>query len=479
MSAAAGKSALRPVLAVVVEYGELPELLKIADTLRGALGREVIFFFAKRGYRRLDEDSRAVTARGHRWVDWRGVEPTEPACAAADLEEESAGRPYAPVPWLRALAGDLRALWRDWRGLRERYAQISAVVARLRPALVVVGQDLVGKELSFALIAARRQRVPTLIAPFAMFTMRELAEYALAHPEHHVGTRPLNALLATRYPRWALQRDGRTLVRLQGSRGLALEWSGLAGGDPWVPCSEPATAIACESRVAMRNFAAMGLPPGRLRIVGAAAFDRLAAALGDGGAGRERLMARHGLDAQRPLLVCGWPANIFAWLGERRIAYSEYAALARAWAGALASVRDAVQVLLTVHPKTLDSELEAARAQGIPLQRGDTEETVAHCDFFVTLNGSSITAWAIACGKPVLLFDCYGTGYRDFDAAPGCILTEDEAGFRTALARLCRGPAERSRLAAAQATVAGDWGELDGHCSARLAALCGELIGTA
>jgi hypothetical protein len=469
------------ILIAVVEYGELPEMLRVADVLRSSLNQQVAVFFAKRGYRDLGRDTASVLDRGHRWLDWRGIEHRRPAAPDAQGAEGGSGKPYVQVPWWRALAGDVRALLRDLRGLRRRYAEVAAIVARLRPVLLVVGQDLLGKELSFALIAAARQRVPSLIVPFAMFSAREIEAYAAARAEHHVGARPFNRLLAAWYPRWARNHAGATLVRLQGSRGLALEWSGLAGGDPWVPCSEPASAIACESRVAQRSFAAMGLPAERLHIVGAPVFDRLASRRGEGRSGRERLMTRHGLDPARPLLVCGWPANIFAWLGERRIAYRDYPALARVWAIALARVRDVhgTQVLLTVHPKTLDAELEAARASSLPVQRGDTEETVAHCDAFTTLNGSSITAWAIACRKPVLLFDCYGTGYRDFDSAPGCVMTHDEAAFVAALERLCGDPSHRAGLAAAQETVAADWGELDGRSAERLAALCAGLSGLA
>jgi hypothetical protein len=138
--------------------------------------------------------------------------------------------------------------------------------------------------------------------------------------------------------------------------------------------------------------------------------------------------------------------------------------------------RHGVDVLLTVHPKTLDTEMAAAVEQGLAYQRGETEEVVAHCDLFVTLNGSSITAWAIACGKPVLLFDCYDTGYTDFDQVPGCVMTTDESTFAGELARLCSDADARGSLARAQAGVAPQWGVLDGRSADRLATLATELM---
>ncbi|MEK7861650.1 MAG: hypothetical protein AAB295_00085, partial [Chloroflexota bacterium] len=47
------------------------------------------------------------------------------------------------------------------------------------------------------------------------------------------------------------------------------------------------------------------------------------------------------------------------------------------------------------------------------------------------------------------------------------------------LDQLCREPGHRAQLAAAQAAVAADWGQLDARSNERLAKLCGELIGAA
>jgi hypothetical protein len=472
---------LTVVLTAVVEYGELPAMLGAADVLRAALQASVRVLFAKRVYHHLARDTAEVIRRGHGWLDWSGAERQESApqeaLPSAEHEDRVDDRRGAPHYW-RALAGDLRGLVRDYRAFRRRYADMECILREQRPSLVLVGQDLIGKELSFLLIAARRLGIPTVILPFAMFSVRELAEYAVARTEHHVHGRPLNPLLAAWYPHWTLEHEGHRLVRFPASRALALEWSGLISGNPWAPCSEIASVVACESRVAKRGFASAGVPEARLRVIGSPAQDRLYAAVARGDEGRARLMRRHGLEPSRPLVVCGWPANVFAWAGGRSNAYPDYASLARAWAHALAAVRErsGVRVLVSVHPKTLDLELEPIRACSLPYQRGDSEETVAHCDLFVTLNGSSITAWAIACRKPVLLFDCYRTGYRDFDEAPGCVLVTEERAFHRELERLSTDEVSRQALASAQSGVASDWGELDGRSGERLASLCAELM---
>ena len=503
----------RGILVAVVEYGELPEMLRVADALGVGVAKPVVVFFAKRSYRRLDVDSAAVLARGHRWMDSEGRVQDQPAPTAPPMatEPERARRPeferrpivrrppaviavLLPIVlagrWIAqcflalatALRGGLsecRSVLRQARRFRQRYDDMARVLREQDPELVVVGQDLIGRELSFILLAAARASVPTMIVPFAMFSLREVGEYALTRPSHHVESSLLNRVLAALYPHWVLEHGPRRLLRLPGPSGLALELSRLVGGHPWVPCSEPADRIACDSEAARRNLIALGLPNASLRVVGAPVQDALARAIAKGTDGRRVLLARHLLvgDGERPLVVCGWPANLFPWLGGRRIAYGDYAELSRAWARHLADVRQrhGIDVLLTVHPKTLDAEMAAAAEQGLAYQRGDTEEVVAHCDLFVTLNGSSITAWAIACGKPVLLFDCYDTGYTDFDQVPGCVLTTDESAFASQLARLCSGADALGTLARAQAGVAAQWGVLDGRSADRLAALAIEL----
>jgi hypothetical protein len=501
------------VLAAVLEYGEFPEILRTADVIRERLKRDVAIFFAKPHYRRLAEDTAELVAHGHRWIDANGTTHAVSAEASpsdaksqrfvpAQAEPVLTRRPKLPRPvatvavalglalvavvapmacalrGLREICIEVVNLWSDLRRFQTRARQIEDVVKGTCPCLIIVSQAPVGTELSFLLRAARKHGVPTIFAPFAMFGLRELAEFAHATPAHHLDGRPLNRVLAAVYPRWAARFDGKWLLRLPGPRGLALELAGLVGANPWFPCAEPVTAIACDSRLARRGFEQLGMVAGRIESVGAPVHDCLAEHMARGVAGRDALMRRFGLDSTRPLLTCGWPVNMFDWAKGRGAVYTDYASLARAWASALAKMRDThgLEVLVSVHPKTLDEEIREATNRGLTVVRGDSDGLVAHCDLFTTLNGSSLTAWAIACNKPVVLFDCFRTGYTEFDDVPGCIMVGDLAAFVAELDRLCGDARARAVLADAQRPVAGDWGLLDGHAQERLAALAAELM---
>lgn len=471
---------MRPILGMVLEYGEFPEILRVADLLHARTGQSVVIQFVKPHYRRLAQDSAVVLAHGHAWMDAKG-ERHAAAAPAVVSGSEPVGSPSVAVPArpvrsaMREIAVDLINCVADLRRLRRRGRDMQRVILNVNPALLVVGQDSLAAELSFALQAAARARVPSLLVPFAMFNRKELVDYCSNQPELAVPASPLNRLAAWLFPRWVARDGAQPALRLRGSRVLAMELAGLCGGDPWTPCSEPVDAIACDSAVSVDSFARMGVPHDRLHVVGAPVHDVLAAMTRER---REEWLREQGLDGSRPLLVCGWPVNMLAWLGARRSAFADYDTLAKFWAENLVAVqqRHGWNVLVCAHPKTLDSELSCVEAAGLSWLRGQTEAAVAACNLLTTLNGSSITAWAIACAKPVLLFDCFETGYDDFEGAPGCRLVTDKDAFIGQLNTLCADSAQRMALAAEQSRVARDWGLLDGHSADRLAALAMRLM---
>ncbi len=506
-----------PLLFAVLEYGEFPEMLRVAEALHQRLGRPVVFWFVKASYRRLAQDSAAVVAQGFSWLDaagrWSdqvasGLAPQASAGAAPSLHEPLPKLPRAASRrgrlgrWL-ALAGlpvfvlsavlrdtgsalrhtarDLANFTRDLRRFRARHRVADGVLASIRPALVVVGQDAPGSDLPFLLVAAGQRRIPRLMAPFAMFSLNETADYAHARPGHRVQASALNTLVAKIYPHWVLGWRGERLLRLPGWRALALEHVGLVHGLPWTPLSEPVEALTAESEVAAQTLVELGVDSDRISVVGSPVHDRLGAHLAQRSALKERLCQEHGLDPPRPLVVCGWPANLFPWLAGRVIAYRSYDEVAVVWAAALADVRDrhGVNVMVSVHPKTLSHEYQAACDRGLPCRVGGADELIAASDLFTTLNGSSITAWAIACAVPVLLFDCFDTRYEDFKWVQGCVQVQDEHGFVDELSWLCADADARADLALRQREVAGRWGILDGGASTRLADLARRLIGAA
>lgn len=504
-----------PVLLVVLEYGELPELLRVAEVAGAALQTQAIFLFVKRGYRRLAEDTDRVVASGFQWMDMDGRLHDQPAPAESSghlsplvSEIPDVAQPVLPVravrrstaghlttasmlPFftvasllrdignaLRTLARDLANFRRDVSRFRRMYQELSKMLAQLHPSLLIVGQDTIASELSFVLIAAGRLGIPRLITPFAMFPVQGAAEYALSRPSHHAGSGALNRLVDKVYPHWSLDFRGHILLRHPGYRALALEMTGLTKGLPWSSLTEPVEAITASSEVAADALVALGVRRSTLHVTGSPVHDRLASMLAARAELRARLCQEYCLNPEKPLVVCGWPVNMFPWLAGRQVGYMDYSFVASAWTKILVEVRNrhGVNVIVSVHPKTLPSEIAPAEKAGLPCRRTGADELIVAADIFTTLNGSSITAWAIACGVPVVLFDCFLTRYPDFLSVPGCLNVETEDAFSAALHALCQDGEAREVLANRQRNVSAHWGKLDGQAGARLAELVRELV---
>lgn len=501
------------VLLAVLEYGELPELFHVAKVATVTLDSRAIFFFIKDSYRKLAEDTDAVVAGGFLWMDAQGSIHSVAASSQIEAISENintsaiqrapelpthiagrniAGRLYAIMllPLLsivsvtsatgyaiRQVARDVTNCVRDMRRFRLRYRKLRAILTNLHPSILIVGQDSLSGELSFLLNAAGRLGIPRLITPFAMFSLQETADYACANPSQHVAVSVVNRLVARVFPHWVLWHKSSNVLRLPGYRALALEMTGLIKGLPWSPLSEPVEAITVSSEVAAETLVTLGIKRSMLHVIGSPIHDRLADMLTNRLALRGRLCSEYGLDPKKPLLVCGWPVNMFAWLAGRPASYPNYPAVAEGWARILAETSSlhSVNVIVTVHPKTLDSEIIALKRAKLPYRRAGADELIAAADVFTTLNGSSITAWAIACGVPIILFDCFHTHYKDFVSLAGCLHVKDEEEFSRTLHDLCSNEANRAALAAHQRRDALNWGCLDGQAGARLANLLRDL----
>lgn len=450
------------ILLFVLEYGEFPEILRIANLIKLHTGYETYIQFAKTKYNRLVIDTKATIENGHKWLDSKGqlhsdIAKSNPeisknkATSLQSLEKKQSGLKFFLVEWINFM--------RDFIVFRKRYKRIYNQIELFAPSLVIVGQDALGKSLSFALKACQKQTIPTIISPFAMFNIEELEYYAMGQMKHQLSYSLMNRMVAFFFPIWLKEIDGKKFLREPGSRALALELSRLYNGNPWIPCSQRADIIVCESAVAKRKFESLGLPPSRLRIVQSPILNKLAAI---NKIQQNEWLKRNGLDINKKTLLCGWPANITSWLGERKGVFDTYENLTKYWADLLFEIQQTydLNVIASIHPKTLDVEIEELKKRKLHYVNAESEYAVKSCDLFTTLNGSSITAWAIACAKPVILFDCYLTKYPEFYDVEGCEIYDEAEAFSNRLKQLCENENLLKDLANRQARVANDWGDV-------------------
>jgi hypothetical protein len=468
----------RVLLAVFLD-SHFHELIRVARLLRDSGRYRPVVVFA-RDYPARPRDVDACRRESIDGVDARG----EP------IKEDAGPAPAAPVPPRRRLRASVRRLSprleSALHGLavhlveenlatalplrltqaRRSLREARALVARLRPDLLVLAEDTVEYGTAALVRAAREQGAPTVIVPFTVATAEEPAEtYAGARRFQVRGMG--NRLLARLSPRWVHEHRGRRLVRQPAPRAFALELTRLAPPRPWTVHGGRADRVAVESDHMLALYRAEGVPEEKLAPTGALYDDVLAAARADAPARKAALAAELGLDPTRPLVLSALPPD---QLGSRTDVseFRTYAELVAAWVGALAAPH--WNVVLTAHPRARPADVAVPPHPRVWLVARDTAELVPLADLFVA-SASATIRWAIACGVPVVNYDVYRYAYADYRGLAGVMAVSDRESFARVLGSLASDTAALRRAAEQQRAEAPRWGRLDGRSGARLLAL--------
>ena len=355
-----------------------------------------------------------------------------------------------------------------------RAAVCEAVLAQRPYSTLVIPEDNLELDTGIWLAIARRHGGRSIILPYTMSNTEEFAESSVHHPPLQVDASSQNQLVARLFPGWALRYKGRHFLRSTYAKSIAVELLGLTPPNPWLMNSGHADAIAVES-AAMRNYClAAGLPARQLVVTGSLADDVLADVL-DGLSQRRRTLVQElGLQNDRPILLCGLPPDQNTY-NRPGCEFADFDDLIRFWGECLSQVRD-WNVIMRPHPKTTAERLEAMRQYGIKIAYNYTATLVPLCDLYVASVTSTIR-WAIACGKPVINYDVYQYGYKDYEGVSGVALVNTRKEFRELLEQLTTDRDRLAALAAAQQREAARWGCLDGMSGRRIMALLrGEMI---
>jgi hypothetical protein len=346
------------------------------------------------------------------------------------------------------------------------------ILHALVPAVVCLSEDIPGTFSAPFIRAARRKGIPSVIIPFTIPNVLELAEACLARKTSwFVRLDELVAALA--YPRWTLRHRGKLLLRANPGLIHALERRGLAPPDPWMTNSGSADRIAVESERMLDVYRMGGFPERQLVLTGSCADDFLHAALHEKEARRAALYRHLELPADRPLLLSSLVPNQLG-SGVPTCEFDDYGALVEFWVGTLAAWTHRMNVVLKINPRYRREEFLYLEKRGVTVASHDTIDLVPLAEVYVT-SVSSTLRWAAACSVPSINYDVYHYRYGDFADVPGIIHVEKKAEFQAAITRLVENEAERAELRRLQRSEARRWACLDGKSTDRLVDLFDNL----
>jgi hypothetical protein len=348
------------------------------------------------------------------------------------------------------------------------------ILHALAPAVVCLSEDIPGTFSAPFIRAARRKGIPSVIIPFTIPNVLELAEASLSRKVSWLMR--LDELAATlAYPRWTLRHKGKLLLRANPGLIHALERRDLAPANPWMTNSGAADRIAVESERMLEVYCKAGFPERQLVLTGSCADDFLHAALQKKEARLAALYRDLELPANRPLLLSSLVPNQLE-SGVPSCEFDDYSVLIQFWVSTLAAWTHRMNVVLKINPRYRREEFLYLEKWGVKVASHDTIDLVSLAEVYVT-SISSTLRWAAACGIPSINYDVYHYRYGDFADVPGIVHVEEKADFQAAVARLVEDEAARSDLRRLQRAQARRWGCLDGKSTQRLATLFDKLSG--
>jgi hypothetical protein len=449
------------VLIAVYSAAQFTELFRLGLLLRRS-DFEPVFVFYWRGAT-ADRCASELRHDGLSCIDRNG-EALRPSSAVR--QEVTRGAPEerpalrsgvvrvikAALPPLRFCLGVVRYFARELKELR----LARALIARQRPAVVILAEDNVGENTAALIRAGHDAAAPAVILPYTVTSGREAAEAIIRIPAYSLSNWA-NRLVARFYPRWVFEHRGEKLVRLPAAQVMAKEWLGLSPPSPWTSNSGAADAICVESEYMQSHYERQGLPLEKLIFTGALYDDVLAEELSEAPRRRTELCRELGLPDSRLLVVCaGYEELVAFWLRTLRTLSN-------------------CNVIVRLHPRAGDDEMEYVEQFGLPISRRDTATLVPLCDIYVASVSATIR-WAIMCGKPVVNYDVYRLRYSDYVTAKGVSTVEEQEAFEELLDRLTTEPAYYDEVAGLQRSCMREWGQLDGKAADRILGLIDNLI---
>lgn len=350
------------------------------------------------------------------------------------------------------------------------------ILHALAPAVVCLSEDIPGTFSAPFIRAARTKRIPSVIIPFTIPNVLEIAEACLSRKTSWL-MRLDELAAALAYPRWTLRHKGKLLLRANPGLIHAIERSELAPPDPWMTNSGNADRIAVESERMLDVYRNAGFPARQLVLTGSCADDLLHAALQEKEARRAALYRDLKLPNDRPMLLSSLVPDQLA-SGVPQCEFADYGALVEFWVSTLAAWTDKMHVVLKINPRYRREEFLYLEKWGITVAPQDTIDLVPLAEVYVA-SISSTLRWATACGVPSINYDVYHYCYGDFAGVPGILHVEKKADFEAAVARLVENEGERAKLLDLQRSTASQWACLDGKSTDRLVSLFDQLSAAA
>jgi len=384
---------------------------------------------------------------------------------------------------LRARRGKLNGVLRTsalgQAGARARFlvsgsGGVRTLLNVVKPDAIVVLEDNIQTYSRFFVEEASRRGVPAMILPFTIPNPTEAAQFYKGNRAYSLDGL-VKSLFVKIFPRWRHDHLGQGMMRLPLDQAVLYELFGYATSKPWVLNYGSASAIAVESEAMRTAYTRLGFQADRLKVVGEPIGKVLHQGLTERAARRSDLLAGLGLDPSKPLIVCGFPPDQYNSNDTSHFEFETFERMLDAWMSAFGALHASANVVIRPHPRLDPKALKLRAPDNVRISGDPTAQLIPLADIYVASISATIR-WAIACGIPVVNYDCYRYRYDDYASADGVIAVEHLGDFRREIGRLIGEPAYFEAVRARQRAVMNYWGVADDKFAERFARMAQELL---
>lgn len=278
--------------------------------------------------------------------------------------------------------------------------------------------------------AASKLQLKTIIISYGSITPDEAAIAYYDNPEYSLEKSALFYVLSL-FSKWCKRFKSRNMIRLPVEQALAIEFLGYSSKNPWVVNSGSVDYVVLESDFMRQMYVANGIDASRIKVCGSPSLDKLSGGYLDKETVKSELYTALKLDPDKGLLVCAIPPNQYPGVAcPEATSYEELLAI---WFDILREMAMCYNVVISTHPSARPSEIKSIENSGFSVSLGGIAELLPITDIYFASVSSTIK-WALACGVPVVNYDCYQYDHPDYADVQqvDTFMTADEVkGFAT------------------------------------------------
>jgi hypothetical protein len=346
------------------------------------------------------------------------------------------------------------------------------IIDKQKPDIIILPCDHLGYETATIIKAAKNNKIPTVIVPFTFISKNDIVNECMNDDSCDLG-KYWNKFAGNLFPHWVFERGGKRALRLPAAKLIAMEFLGLAPPLPWVFNSGYADGIIVESNFIYKHYIKEGIPAGKLFMTGSLSNDVMSKIVSNAKGERNKILGEMGISEEQLVVLCAIPGDLTHQNGIK-CEFKNYNELLEYMISALNSIKDH-RVIISMHPSVNPNVYKIYQDRNIIISKVDIVTLIPLCRLYISYVSGTIR-WAIACGKPVILYDVYKNGCSDYSEIKGVIKVQEKGEFVPVLDRLLSDNTFYEQNKAEQIKISNNWGMMDGEAELRILKLFDLLI---